>query len=72
MNSAPHCSGHAGGMTDPMLEGGAKRRKGEGRAERAVAQRRFAVRTAIAAIPTAVAPPASHSHPISIAGPTGR
>jgi hypothetical protein len=30
VNSAPHCSGHAGGMTDPMLEGDAQRRKGEG------------------------------------------
>jgi very-short-patch-repair endonuclease len=30
VNSAPHCLGHAGGMAGPMLEGGAKRRKGEG------------------------------------------
>jgi very-short-patch-repair endonuclease len=30
VNSAPHCSGHAGGMAGPMLEGAAKRRKGEG------------------------------------------
>ena len=30
VNSAPHCLGHAGGMAGPKLEGGAKRRKGEG------------------------------------------
>ena len=37
MNSAPRCSGHAGGMADPMLEGAAKPRKGEDRTNAGVA-----------------------------------
>ena len=30
VNSAPRCSDHAGGMVDPVLEGAAQPREGEG------------------------------------------